>query len=343
MGNRNATTHDNVLSSASTNQNCIRCNVCHKFVSSSEMLDHKLAHQLEKEEIVGESLISSSYSSFSQSTPTPSSSSFVSSSLSHSSSTSSSSSPTSSSSSSSTSLSSSSSSSPSSMDHTSLLPPGFRPEYDVAEGNSNSNESHNVGVNNELMKDLNETFGDKYGPVVFSLMEQAGRLGPRPRPHPHPYPHSYPSSQPSHPPHVWQQQQQQSEGISRADFNRMRPFAYHAPAATSASSTSVAPALSSSASCTVSLSPSPFSPAFSSDGCGEMMKGGMKEVEGEGGKKGENEETDDPCCVCLMKFEEGEEVCLTPCFHKFHTDCLWSWAKSHRVCPVCKANLKMAF
>lgn len=90
-------------------------------------------------------------------------------------------------------------------------------------------------------------------------------------------------------------------GLTRAEFNMLTPFTFH---------------------------PRP------------QKKTGEGKGKGKDGEKYKEESTEEPCPVCQMDYSEGDEVVLTPCFHKYHTECLWNWAKDHSICPVCKKNLR---
>ncbi|XP_057786576.1 E3 ubiquitin-protein ligase RING1-like [Salvia miltiorrhiza] len=46
------------------------------------------------------------------------------------------------------------------------------------------------------------------------------------------------------------------------------------------------------------------------------------------------------CAVCLNDFRDGEAVRLLPkCSHAFHLDCIDTWLRSHKNCPVCRAAI----
>lgn len=42
------------------------------------------------------------------------------------------------------------------------------------------------------------------------------------------------------------------------------------------------------------------------------------------------------CTICLMDYEEGEELKALPCLHKYHVACIDHWLASNNLCPVCK-------
>ncbi|XP_074296279.1 uncharacterized protein LOC141626265 [Silene latifolia] len=44
------------------------------------------------------------------------------------------------------------------------------------------------------------------------------------------------------------------------------------------------------------------------------------------------------CSVCLTEFEEGDDLrLLSKCSHAFHLNCIDTWLRSHKNCPVCRA------
>jgi len=48
------------------------------------------------------------------------------------------------------------------------------------------------------------------------------------------------------------------------------------------------------------------------------------------------------CSICLVDFEENEEVIRLPiCNHHFHQPCLKQWLHMQRVCPYCRADIKI--
>lgn len=47
----------------------------------------------------------------------------------------------------------------------------------------------------------------------------------------------------------------------------------------------------------------------------------------------------EPCSVCLEPFEDGDNLRMLPCFHQFHNQCIDTWLRRSRQCPVCKTNI----
>ncbi|KAI3687255.1 hypothetical protein L1987_80949 [Smallanthus sonchifolius] len=49
---------------------------------------------------------------------------------------------------------------------------------------------------------------------------------------------------------------------------------------------------------------------------------------------------DPQCCICLVEYEDGDEVRVLPCHHEFHKTCIDEWLKNvHRICPVCRDDV----
>jgi len=53
-------------------------------------------------------------------------------------------------------------------------------------------------------------------------------------------------------------------------------------------------------------------------------------------KKPEDEEQ---CSICLMEFQNGENIRTLPCIHNFHKDCIDQWLKRQKYCPLCKGEI----
>ncbi|KAL6642255.1 hypothetical protein ACP70R_020436 [Stipagrostis hirtigluma subsp. patula] len=47
------------------------------------------------------------------------------------------------------------------------------------------------------------------------------------------------------------------------------------------------------------------------------------------------------CAICLVDFEDGEEVSVMPCAsgHEFHPDCIVEWLARSNMCPLCRHAL----
>lgn len=48
----------------------------------------------------------------------------------------------------------------------------------------------------------------------------------------------------------------------------------------------------------------------------------------------------DKCAICLVDYEEGDEVKRLPCTHMFHSECVGRWLKVNRTCPCCKESIR---
>nr|XP_011465298.1 PREDICTED: uncharacterized protein LOC101314385 isoform X2 [Fragaria vesca subsp. vesca] len=56
-------------------------------------------------------------------------------------------------------------------------------------------------------------------------------------------------------------------------------------------------------------------------------------------QKHQNEEAAQ-CYICLVEYEEGDEMRILPCNHEFHKTCIDKWLKEiHRVCPLCRRDV----
>lgn len=56
----------------------------------------------------------------------------------------------------------------------------------------------------------------------------------------------------------------------------------------------------------------------------------------EGGPVDDNERQ---CMVCLEEFQDGENLRILPCLHRYHQRCVDRWLKENRHCPVCKHDI----
>jgi len=65
----------------------------------------------------------------------------------------------------------------------------------------------------------------------------------------------------------------------------------------------------------------------------------------EGGHEGNLLKTahvDKHCSICLGDYEEGETLCVLPCRHSYHDECLDHWITAHSKCPLCNYDLLLA-
>jgi hypothetical protein len=55
----------------------------------------------------------------------------------------------------------------------------------------------------------------------------------------------------------------------------------------------------------------------------------------------ENSDEDDALCVvCQTDFEDGDDMKVLRCNHRFHTDCIQTWlTQEHSVCPLCRLSV----
>ncbi|DBA04785.1 TPA: hypothetical protein N0F65_004422, partial [Lagenidium giganteum] len=51
---------------------------------------------------------------------------------------------------------------------------------------------------------------------------------------------------------------------------------------------------------------------------------------------------DDVCPICLIDFEDDEDVRKLPCKHIFHVPCVDEWLKRNTSCPMCKGNVDLS-
>lgn len=46
------------------------------------------------------------------------------------------------------------------------------------------------------------------------------------------------------------------------------------------------------------------------------------------------------CVVCMSDFEDGEDLIILDCFHRYHKECIDSWLTKNSTCPICKTDIK---
>lgn len=45
------------------------------------------------------------------------------------------------------------------------------------------------------------------------------------------------------------------------------------------------------------------------------------------------------CPVCVSDIADGDILCVLPCSHTYHRDCVFKWLKTNKNCPICKQNV----
>jgi len=48
---------------------------------------------------------------------------------------------------------------------------------------------------------------------------------------------------------------------------------------------------------------------------------------------------EEKCCICLCDMETGVEVRRLPCTHYFHVECIDTWLKVNKCCPIDKKEI----
>ena len=43
------------------------------------------------------------------------------------------------------------------------------------------------------------------------------------------------------------------------------------------------------------------------------------------------------CMICLENFSIGEKIIYLPCFHFFHSSCIYNWIRIKNKCPFCNS------
>eukprot|EP00440_Ansanella_granifera_P011419 gb/GFBE01012389.1/.p1 GENE.gb/GFBE01012389.1/~~gb/GFBE01012389.1/.p1 ORF type:complete len:305 (+),score=51.00 gb/GFBE01012389.1/:1-915(+) len=54
---------------------------------------------------------------------------------------------------------------------------------------------------------------------------------------------------------------------------------------------------------------------------------------------GPQDDSERQCMVCLERFQDGENLRILPCLHRYHLGCVDRWLKENRHCPVCKHDI----
>lgn len=53
----------------------------------------------------------------------------------------------------------------------------------------------------------------------------------------------------------------------------------------------------------------------------------------------QNTDSEEACAVCLEVPSVGDTIRHLPCLHKFHKDCIDTWLRRKRSCPICKCGI----
>jgi hypothetical protein len=44
------------------------------------------------------------------------------------------------------------------------------------------------------------------------------------------------------------------------------------------------------------------------------------------------------CCICCCEFVAHDKLMKLRCGHEFHVECIETWLRAKRACPVCKQD-----
>ena len=44
------------------------------------------------------------------------------------------------------------------------------------------------------------------------------------------------------------------------------------------------------------------------------------------------------CCICCCEFVGGDRLMVLHCKHEFHPECIGTWLRAKRTCPICKQS-----
>lgn len=55
--------------------------------------------------------------------------------------------------------------------------------------------------------------------------------------------------------------------------------------------------------------------------------------------EGTESSAEQQCFICYESFQEGEQLLVLPCFHRFHNTCAERWLSQSRTCPICKHDI----
>ncbi len=57
-------------------------------------------------------------------------------------------------------------------------------------------------------------------------------------------------------------------------------------------------------------------------------------------EESEDDDKEDCCPICLVEYENGDELRVLPCNHYMHKSCVDSWLQNHPSCPSCRYSLR---
>ncbi|CDW86556.1 zinc finger family protein [Stylonychia lemnae] len=60
-----------------------------------------------------------------------------------------------------------------------------------------------------------------------------------------------------------------------------------------------------------------------------------------GNKNNKADSDENKCTVCMMEFEEGDELITLTCFHKYHNGCIKEWFHRQNFCPICRTKIDL--
>lgn len=46
------------------------------------------------------------------------------------------------------------------------------------------------------------------------------------------------------------------------------------------------------------------------------------------------------CSICMCDYDEGEELLMLDCSHRYHIECISKWLEKKTTCPICKRDIR---
>lgn len=56
--------------------------------------------------------------------------------------------------------------------------------------------------------------------------------------------------------------------------------------------------------------------------------------------EGDNDSDEEMCSICINGYDRGDQLVRLPCDHRFHRDCIASWLRIKRICPLCRHDIR---